>query len=302
VDGAALAFGGLAVVSLATGVSAFVAFRREKDPALRRLRPAAGGGGAPDLSMQLRPLEAAAAAPDDARSRLRRQLTWGGLRGPRAPQRFVAAKLGLALAGLAAVLAASALRSEPLPMPLALAVWATAGGYFVPNLWLRSRVADRQRALQRALPDALDLLVTCVEAGLGLDAALQRVADETALAFPLLATELRLAFLETKAGIPRIEAMRRLADRTGVTELRSLAATLAQTEMFGTSVGAALRVQAEGIRIRRMQLAEERAAYVAVKMTFPLVLCILPSLFAVLLGPAIVNIAMKLFPLLGGQR
>jgi tight adherence protein C len=300
VDAIALAFGGLAVVSAATGIGAFVSFRKGKDPALRRLRPAAGG--AADVAVQLRPLEAAPGELDDSRSRLRRQLTWGGFRGTRSPQRFVAAKLALAGTGLASVLVANALRTTPLPMPLAFAIWATAGGYFIPNLWLRSRVAERQKALQRALPDALDLLVTCVEAGLGLDAALQRVADETALAFPLLSSELRLAFLETKAGIPRIDAMRRLADRTGVTELRSLAATLAQTEMFGTSVGAALRVQAEGIRIRRMQLAEERAAYVAVKMTFPLVLCILPSLFSVLLGPAIVNIATHLFPILGGQR
>lgn len=293
----AVAFGALAFLSVATGLGALGAFRRQADPALRRLRAAQlAGAGAP---VQFRPLPAG--APVDSRSRLHRQLTWGGLRGPRAPQRFLAAKATLAIAGLGAAVAVNALRTEPLPMPLAVAVFATAAGFFLPNLWLKSRVADRQRQIERALPDTLDLLVTCVEAGLGLDAALQRVADETALAFPLLSAELRLAFLETKAGISRTDAMRRLADRTGVAELRSLAATLAQTEMFGTSVGTALRIQADGIRIRRMQHAEERAAYVSVRMTIPLVVCILPSLFAVVVGPAVVNISTQLLPLLGGR-
>jgi tight adherence protein C len=185
-------------------------------------------------------------------------------------------------------------------MAVPLALGATAAGFFLPNLWLHAQIAERLRKIERALPDTLDLLVTCVEAGLGLDAAMQRVADETALAFPVLSSELRLAFLEVKAGIPRMEALRRLAERTGAQELRSLAATLVQTEMFGTSVGAALRVQAEGIRIRRMQRAEELAAYIAVKMTFPLIVFILPSLFVVVVGPAIVNISERLFPLLGG--
>lgn len=293
----AITFGALAFVSVATGLGALASLRRGADPALRRLR-AAQLASAP--AVPFRPLPSA--APADSRSRLHQQLTWGGLRGPRTPQRFLVAKAVLAIAALAGVAAVNALRTDPLPMPLAAAVLATAAGFFLPNLWLRSRVADRRRQIERALPDTLDLLVTCVEAGLGLDAALQRVADETALAFPLLSEELRLAFLESKAGISRTEAMRRLADRTGVAELRSLAATLAQTEMFGTSVGAALRVQAEGIRIRRMQRAEERAAYVSVRMTFPLVVCILPSVFAVLVGPAVVNIAAQLLPLMRGGR
>jgi len=296
--GVMIAFAGLLFVAATAAVAGISSLFRGRDPAVRRLR---GDPTGPSPSVQLRSL-AAQAPGDDAGSRLRQQLVWAGLRGQRAPRIFVAAKAALAVAALGAVVLVNALRVQPLRMALPIALWATAAGFFLPNLWLRARVADRQRQLSRALPDTLDLLVACVEAGLGLDAALQRVADETALAFPLLSSELRLAFLEVKAGIPRIEALRRLADRTGSQELRSLAATLAQTEMFGTSIGSALRVQAEGIRVRRMQLAEERAGYVAVKMTFPLVVCILPSLFSVLLGPAIVNIAEKLLPMLGGQR
>jgi tight adherence protein C len=181
-----------------------------------------------------------------------------------------------------------------------VAVWLCAGGLFLPNLWLSSRVAQRRLLVERGLPDSLDLLVTCVEAGLGLDSALLRVSQDSALCAPALAEELRLTSLETQAGIPRPEAFRRLFERTGCDELKSLAATLSQAEMFGTSVGLALRVQAQGIRTRRMFRAEERAAIVAVKMTVPLVLCILPSLLAVVMGPAAVNIYQGLYSKLGG--
>ena len=163
-------------------------------------------------------------------------------------------------------------------------------GFLVPNLWLRRRVQSRQADIDRGLPDALDLLVTCVEAGLGLDSALQRVALEIGLARPVLSEELTLTFLEVKAGVRRTDAFRRLADRTGVQDLKTLAATLNQTDIFGTSISRALRVQAEGMRIRRMQRAEERAAVLSVKMTMPLVLCFVPTLFVVLVGPAWVNI------------
>jgi tight adherence protein C len=147
----------------------------------------------------------------------------------------------------------------------------------------------------------MDLMVTCVEAGLGIDAAMARVADEIGLASPLLGAELNLTFLEVQAGVSRPDAFRRLAERTGVEDLRSLSAMLIQTELFGTSVARALRVHAEGMRVRRMQRAEERAAMVGVKMTIPLVLFILPSLISVLLGPAIVSIFETLFTNGGGQ-
>ncbi len=251
------------------------------------------------LTAGLRPIARLAQPTGEAGSRLAQQMTRAGLRRGHATQAFLVSKVVLAAALVGAFLWAQGLRAEPFRMAGVLAIAAAAAGFYGPNLWLASRIQRRQRAIERALADALDLLVTCVEAGLGLDAALMRVSQEIRLAHPVLSEEMQLTFLEVKAGLPRVEAFRRLADRTGVEELRHLSATLAQTEMFGTSVGQALRVQAEGIRTRRMQRAEERAAKVAVKMTLPLVFCILPSLLAVIIGPAVVNIGNALFTALG---
>ncbi|GAO02269.1 type II secretion system F family protein [Anaeromyxobacter sp. PSR-1] len=294
--------GGLAVVIVGALAGAWTAMRREADPVVRRLRATGAGALDGDPALQLQPGLASMEEEAGSGSRLRRELVWAGIRRAGAPQGFVAAKVALAVVALTGFAALNALRTEPVRTGLPMAALITGLAFFLPNLWLRARVEARQTQLDRSLPDALDLLVTCVEAGLGLDSALQRVSDEVALAHPLLSKELRLVFLEVKAGIPRIAAFRRMAERTGAPELRSLSATLAQTELFGTSVGAALRVQAEGIRIRRMHRAEEKAAYVSVKMSLPLVLCILPCVFAVVLGPAVVNMAERLFPLLGGGR
>jgi tight adherence protein C len=237
----------------------------------------------------------------EAAERLRERLQHGGVRSARAANQFRAAKVVLGGASLGLALLTGTTRALPLNSALFFGVLAFALGFYLPDAWLLSRTRARQLAIERALPDALDLLVTCVEAGLGLDAALQRVADELRLAWPVLAHELETTFLEAKAGIARTEAFRRLAGRTGVKELKSLAATLTQTEIFGTSVALALRVQGEGIRTRRMQRAEEKAAYASVKMTIPLIACILPSLMAVVVGPAVVNIARRVLPLLGGK-
>ncbi len=163
-------------------------------------------------------------------------------------------------------------------------------GLFLPNGWLERAIRHRQLAIEEGLPNALDLLVTCVEAGLGLDLAVQRVAREIALAHPVLSEELTLTFLEVKAGARRSDAFGRLAARTGVHDVKSLVATLNQTEIFGTSVANALRVQADGLRTARTQGAEERGALLSVKMTFPLVLCFLPALLVVILGPAVLNL------------
>ena len=223
-------------------------------------------------------------------SAVRAKLAHAGFRSPFALQVFLGSKVLLALGFVAVVLWINAVRVEPIPYLAAWGVALAATGLFLPNLALRARVRERQRLIDEGLPDALDLLVTCVEAGLGLDAALQRVAGELALARPVLAEELVLTFLEVKAGAKRTDAFRALAQRTGLQDLKTLAATLIQTELFGTSVANALRIQAEGMRIRRMQRAEERAAVLSVKMAFPLVLCFLPALMAVILGPAMVGI------------
>lgn len=272
----------------------------------RRLEGTAGGAETVDrvgeksekgLPSVLRPL-AWIVRPSKAEelSRLRQKLVHAGLRGPRAMEGFLIAKVLLAAVLTIAFYQINGRLQRQLTFPIDLvaAVWICGAGFFLPHLWLRARVQARQRLITNALPDAMDLMVTCVEAGLSLDAAISRVAQEIGLAAPVLGSELNLTFLEIQAGIRRADAFRRLAERTGVDELRSLSAMLIQTEMFGTSVARALRVHGEGMRIRRMQTAEEKAAMVGVKMTFPLVLCILPALIAVVVGPAIVSISEKL--------
>jgi tight adherence protein C len=229
-------------------------------------------------------------------SRLRGRMTQAGLRSEHAMEIFLASKILLAVGATLTFLQINGRFANGLTFPLdaAVAVWLCGAMFFVPNLWLGSRIKKRQITVERSLPDAMDLLVTCVEAGLGLDAALARVAEEMDLAAPLLAHELQLTFLEIQAGVPRREAFRRLSERTGVEDLRQLSAVLAQTEIFGTSIARALRVHADSMRIKRMYRAEEKAAMVGVKMTLPLVICILPSLVAVILGPAMVSIYQNL--------
>jgi tight adherence protein C len=266
--------------------------RLAPSPDLPELAPERGERLARLMARGLTPL-AKLAKPAGAGelSAIRARLVQAGFRSPSAVQLFLAAKVLLALAFLVVVLWVNAVRLEPLPLLPVWGVALAAAGLFLPNAWLHLRGRERQRTIDEGLPDALDLLVTCVEAGLGLDAALQRVAAEIGLARPVLAEELALTFLEVKAGAKRTDAFRALAERTGVQDLKTLAATLIQTELFGTSVAKALRIQGEGMRVRRMQRAEERAASLGVKMAFPLVLCFLPSLLAVILGPAWVGIA-----------
>jgi tight adherence protein C len=225
---------------------------------------------------------------------LRGRLAHAGFRSRNAVQVFLGAKALVPLVLVALVLWVHVVRVDGLKGLSMYVLGAAAIGFFLPNMWLGGRVKDRQLAVNRGLPDVLDLLVTCVEAGLGLDASIQRVSLEIVLSHPIVAEELTLTFLEVKAGVPRTEAFRRLADRTGVQDLRTLAATLNQTELFGTSIATALRVQAEGMRIHRMQRAEERAAVLSAKMTFPLVVCCLPTLLVVIVGPALVNIVRAL--------
>lgn len=237
------------------------------------------------LARLLRPSQAAEL------SRLRARMLQAGLRSEHAMELFLSSKLLLACGATLTFLYVNSRLVNGLvfPMEAVAAVWSCAVFFILPNIWLASRISKRKLGIERSLPDTMDLLVTCVEAGLGLDAALARVADEIRLASPLLAQEMNVTFLEIQTGIPRRDAFRRLSERTGVEDLRQLSAVLTQTEMFGTSIARALRVHADGMRIKRMQRAEERAASVGVKMTLPLILCILPSLIAVILGPAIAS-------------
>jgi tight adherence protein C len=178
-----------------------------------------------------------------------------------------------------------------------LALGAAAFGYVLPGMALARVAKRRQHRLRLSLPDALDLLVVSVEAGLGLDQAIQRVGDELAFAHRELSEELRLINLELRAGTARAEALHNLATRTGVDDISSLVAMLVQTDKFGTSVAQSLRVHSETLRTKRRQRAEEAAAKTGVKMVFPLVICIFPAVWVVTIGPAAIKFVQILFPM-----
>jgi tight adherence protein C len=173
-------------------------------------------------------------------------------------------------------------------------------GYYAPSLYLDNIVKKRQLLLRLSLPDALDMMVVAVEAGLGLDQALQYVSREIEHSHPDLADDLSLVTLEMRAGKRRAEALRNLADRTGESELRKLVAILIQTDRFGTSMGESLRTHSDFMRMRRKQDAEERAAKVGVKLVFPIFLFILPSMMVVAAGPALLKVFRDLFPMMQG--
>jgi tight adherence protein C len=168
---------------------------------------------------------------------------------------------------------------------------AAAVGFFLPSMVLGWKINRRRRQVRNGLPDVLDLLIVCLEAGSSLDQALMKASEDLEIAYPFLADELRTLNVETRAGKPRIEAFRNLAQRTKVDDVRALVAMLVQTDRFGTSVSQALRTFAASLRTRRRQEAEERAAKVGVKLVVPLVLCFFPAFFVVTLGPAIIRFA-----------
>lgn len=171
-----------------------------------------------------------------------------------------------------------------------LAIVTAVLGYLLPDLVVSSRIRKRQKAIQNGLPDALDLIVVCVEAGSSLDQAILRASDELEIALPALAQELRTVTNEIRAGKPRVEAFHDLARRTQLEDVRALVALLTQTDRFGTSIAQALRAHAATSRTKRRQRAEERAAKVGVKLVFPLALCLVPALYVVCLGPVVVSI------------
>ena len=163
-------------------------------------------------------------------------------------------------------------------------------GYYAPSLYVGYATKQRQRAIRNGLPDALDLLTVCVEAGSGLDQAVAKAGEELRISHPDLADELTMVTTEIRAGKTRVEAFRNLSRRTGVEDVRSLVSMLTQTDRFGTSIAEALRVHADMSRTKRRQLAEERAGKVGVKLVFPLALCLFPALYIVCFGPVVVRI------------
>jgi tight adherence protein C len=223
-------------------------------------------------------------------SHQRRRLIWAGYRDESAVMLFVGIRL--AAVGLLAVY--GTLMGAALDLPGALALLLglvmSISGWVVPGFVLSVKIQKRQKEIQKALPDALDLLVICVEAGLGLNQALVRVATEMRHVSALMTDEIGQANLAIRAGTPREQALLDMADRTGVASVRSLVTMLIQTERFGTSIAHSLRVHADSLRTKRRQQAEEAAAKTTIKMVFPLAFCIFPALFVVVLGPALIEI------------
>ena len=163
-------------------------------------------------------------------------------------------------------------------------------GYMLPTLWLRTRIKKNQKALQYGLADGLDLMVVCVEAGLTVDAAMQRVGQELQIAHPAISREFAITYMETRVGLSRGDALKNLGTRTGSAPLQSLSAMLQQADRFGTSIANALRIHADTLRQARQHAAEELAAKASVKMSFPLVLFIFPATFIVLAGPTVIGL------------
>jgi tight adherence protein C len=226
---------------------------------------------------------------------LQKQLVHAGLRSPQALYVLLGAKL---FSGAVAPLLTGMGWSIYDPLlrltdPLTLLVLVLAGfiGFFLPDYTLTKLIEKRRIRLVEGFPDALDMLVVCVEAGLGLDAAISRVASELRLSHPDLAAELELNSLETRAGKSRDESLRSLSERMGIEEVQAMVTLLIQADKFGTSVGTALRSYSEEMRVKRIQRAREKAAKLPVQMLFPVMVFIFPALFLVILGPAVVSIA-----------
>ena len=253
--------------------------------------------GSERLLKTLKRLGKAAPKPTAELGKLQERLTHAGYRSGEALTVFFGIRLGLAIALF--VLGTSPFIPKS---GLVVGLAGAAFGYLLPSMGLARKAKARQHRIRLSLPDALDLLVVSVEAGLGLDQAIQRVGEELAFAHPELSSELRLINLELRAGKGRAEALRNLADRTGVDDLSSLAAMLIQTDKFGTSVARSLRVHSETLRTKRRQRAEEAAAKTGVKMVFPLVFCIFPAIWVVTIGPAAIKFVEVLFPLAENQK
>ena len=224
--------------------------------------------------------------------KLQKKLVCAGYRNKEALTIFMGIRLAASITAFA--IASSPLVGRP---NVFLAIGVAAVGYLLPSMALGRIAKKRQHRIRLSLADVLDLLVVSVEAGLGLDQALQRVGEELSSTHKDLSEELRLVNLEMRAGKARSEALRNLADRTGVDDLTSLAAMLIQTDKFGTSVAQSLRVHSDTLRTKRRQRAEEAAAKTGVKMVFPLVFCIFPAIWVVTIGPAAIRFVQVLFPM-----
>ena len=229
---------------------------------------------------------------------LAKRLVQAGFWGPEAVRIFLGVRVVTA-AGMGVVcLVVGALLDARLLAILMVGLWLTIFGWLIPGWYIAHRTRVRRAELQLVLADALDLLVACVEAGMGLNQALVRVSDELRNVSQALAEEFTMVNLEIRAGAQRAQALRNLAERTGLEDIEALVSTMIQTERFGTSIGRALRTQAETQRLKRRQRAEEAAAKTTIKLLFPLVLFVFPALFVVVLGPGVIQVVGALLEIL----
>jgi tight adherence protein C len=301
----------IATVLLVAGVI-FLFRRSDASQRLQQITAPSMPGSAPrsestwveSVEKVVRPL-ARLSVPDDGweESELRRRFMHAGLRSPSAPWVFFGLKTLLCfglpiLFWLTKTVAGWELQFSA---TIFLSTFLLAAGYYVPNLILNRLIRERQREIFDSFPDALDLLTICVEAGLGLDAAISKVAQEMRLKSPILADEMELVTLEMRAGAGKERALRNLSVRTGVEDIDTLVAMLIQSEKFGTSVGESLRIHSDMLRTKRQQRAEEAAAKIAVKLVFPLVLCIFPSILITVAGPAVIQIGKAFSAVFGGS-
>jgi tight adherence protein C len=280
----------IALLSTA-GVSAVLS---AASPERRRLRQFATAGG-PALDFagsgalvdavdpRLKRLPLAPKSPKEM-NRLRRQLVRAGCDSPQAMFIYVVATLVAPV-----VLVLLSFMVLGMQRGWLVGLFAGAIGYLLPGIVLSRKTEQRKKQIENGLPDALDLLIVCVEAGCGLDQAIVKASEELDITYPALTHELRLITTEIRAGKPRIEAFKNFAARTNVDDVRSLVALLVQTDKFGTSIAQALRTHADTSRTKRRQRAEERAAKVGVKLVFPLVFFLFPALYVVILGPAVIQ-------------
>ena len=228
---------------------------------------------------------------DAALSKTSKQLTYAGFRSPNVLQSFYGIKaMTTALFPTVVIVASQLVPNLEIAEFIFYGFVAAAVGLLAPGYVLDKLVQQRIKKLRNGFPDALDLLVVCVESGLGLAAAIQRVADELSVSHPELATELALVNAEMRVGVDRTKALRNLGDRSGLDDIRGLVSLLIQTMRFGTGVAEALRVYSEEFRDKRMQKAEEQAAKIGTKLIFPLVTCLFPSFFIVAIGPAVIRL------------
>ncbi len=299
-----LLIGVFLAVAVATGTAAW--YFTEPDLTRQRLTAVVAG----TLPLPNRRESVLSEAPSQLARRVRSFV-------PKSPQNMNHIQRMMASAGYhgewPAILFAAVQVALPLVVFVTVLAWLRTGNgvlfgaigaaisYYVPILWLGRRIDDRRREIRNGLPDATDLLIVCLEAGSGIDQSIARVAEELEIAYPALARELELIGSETRAGKARMEAFKNFAERTKVDDVRSLVAMLVQTDRFGTSLGQALRTHADSSRTKRRQRAEERAAKLGVKLLFPLVFCLFPAFFTVVLGPAMVQIYRQFIQELGSK-